>query len=161
MRSMIGMFVLLLSAAVAPALAGGPPPADLAKMLARPLSPGVMGLLIEHTDDPAARERLTAGLADTNPQTRAAAARVIYARGLVAMKPAVANALATETDESAAVEMIGALGVDLQSFDIPAIVKVGKGLSRHYRDRAAVAVVRAHAIPPYDLLKPLARSRSR
>jgi hypothetical protein len=41
-----------------------------------------MLVLAEHAQKPAARERLALALADQNPHTRAAAARVIFVQGV-------------------------------------------------------------------------------
>ncbi len=114
-----------------------------------------MGLLIEHVDDPAARERLVAGLTDSNPQTRAAAARVISARAVVSLKPEVIRALSTETDDGAIGEMLKAAGTDLTRDDVPALVGAGKRLGRAHKSSIAGTLGWAAGIPPMALLQPM------
>jgi hypothetical protein len=54
----------------------------LETLLAKSLGPGSVAMLVEHAQKPAARERLALALADQNPHTRAAAARVIFVQGI-------------------------------------------------------------------------------
>ena len=48
---------------------------DLENALSKPLTPGSVGLLVEHTRKEEAVERLTTALEDPHPDVRAAAAR--------------------------------------------------------------------------------------
>src|SRR5262249_47979546 len=73
-------------------------------LLARPVSPGAVALLVEISAVPAAQARLSAALADSDPDVRAAAARVIFVSGLRSLIPAVASALADEGNGLAAFE---------------------------------------------------------
>src|SRR5512132_1364575 len=82
--------------------------ADLDALLAKPVSPGVIALLVSHLPETRATERVIASLTNENPAVRAAAARVVYVSGLSGSGAAVRTALDAETDRSAAVEQLRA-----------------------------------------------------
>jgi TonB family protein len=94
----VGAFMAAFLAVAGPAAAASKP------------SPHGLGLLAGRVTDEAARERLKAGLADPRPEVRASAVRVINVSGVGALVPAIAAALASETDLAAASEMIRFLG---------------------------------------------------
>jgi TonB family protein len=75
-------------------------------LLALPVSPGALALLLPHAKEPAVRERWAAALADERPHVRSAAARVITVSGLRDLTPAVAAALEAESDADAAEEQL-------------------------------------------------------
>jgi TonB family protein len=83
----------------------------VAAAAADPGKPHALGLLTGRTSDPAAVERLRAGLKDASPETRAAAARVINASGVPDLLPAVREALAVESDPLPGGEMVRLLAV--------------------------------------------------
>jgi TonB family protein len=93
-------------------LAAEPPRHDLEKLLARPVSPGVVALLVPHvaTDERAAA-RVLASIAHADPAVRAAAARLCYVYAVKSAVPALRAALAAETDRAAAVELIRAVAL--------------------------------------------------
>lgn len=74
------------------------------EILARPISPGTVALLVEHSNAPAVQARLGAALRHANSEIRAAAARVLFVTGARGMVAAMTVALAAETSEDAAVE---------------------------------------------------------
>ncbi|MET0552380.1 MAG: energy transducer TonB [Vicinamibacteria bacterium] len=92
-RRTLAVLVLAAAAARAALAADAPKPHGL-------------GLLASRVTDEAAVERLRAGLTDADARTRAAATRVVNVSGTGALVPAVREALAKETDEAAASEMI-------------------------------------------------------
>ncbi|HEV8393969.1 MAG TPA: TonB family protein [Vicinamibacterales bacterium] len=73
-------------------------------ILARPISPGTIALLVEHANVPAVQVRLGAALRHASPDVRAAAARVLFVTGARGMVAPMTLALAAETSEDAAVE---------------------------------------------------------
>jgi len=77
-------------------------PIDLEEALKKPLSPGSVGLLVEHARGEKAMERLVAALEDPRPEVRAAAARVAFAGGATPLHPNLETALQKETDLAAA-----------------------------------------------------------
>ncbi len=86
-------------------LAGRDASADeLAKLLARPVSPGSLAMLARQAGKPGVRERLEAGLRSTDAASRGAAARVLDVSMERAAAPATREALAQETDAGAATE---------------------------------------------------------
>lgn len=97
---------LLVALATLPA---GAATDDLDALLARPLSPGSLALLIPHVKDPRVEPRWRAGLADESPEVRAAAARLLLVNGVSSAARDLAKALATETDHAAAREAARAL----------------------------------------------------
>jgi TonB family protein len=87
----------------------GAPANGLEEALARPLSPGAVGLLLEHGHDVRARDRIALALRDANPATRAMAARVVNVAPLESLTAQVADALASEPTTLAAEEQARAL----------------------------------------------------
>jgi hypothetical protein len=70
----------------------------LAATLALPISPGSIALLVEHPTDPAAQQRIKEALADSRPEVRTVAARVIFDMAMRGLLPDVKAALAKEQD---------------------------------------------------------------
>jgi hypothetical protein len=82
---------------------------DLPTLLARPMTPGSVALLVEHVKEPTAQKRLIEALKHEDPAVRAVAARIAFvtvSRGLV---PGLVTALAKESHVPTAVEQIRAL----------------------------------------------------
>jgi TonB family protein len=82
---------------------------DLTTLLARPMTPGSVALLVEHVMEPAAQKRLIEAVKHEDPAVRAVAARIAFvttSRGLLA--PLIAT-VAKETNTHTAVEQIRAL----------------------------------------------------
>jgi hypothetical protein len=76
-RATLGGLILTLAAGrTVVAGTGDAPPA-----LSKPVSPGSIALLVEHTARDDVRERLAHTLGDRRPAVRAAAARVLHAAG--------------------------------------------------------------------------------
>ena len=107
------LLALLGTGARAAGTQDGKADSELAKALARPLSPGSVAILVLHADNPAAAARLTEALAHEQPEVRAVAARVAFAirhRGLV---PALVKALVVEQNSLAGAEIVRALALIL------------------------------------------------
>ena len=104
---------VLLAALLAAALqeAAQPPRHDLEPLLARDVSPGVVALLVPHLGDDRAAVRILSAIAHPDAAVRATAARVCYVYAVRSAVPALRNALASETDRSAAVEMLRAVAL--------------------------------------------------
>lgn len=83
--------------------------ARVQKILALPLTPGSVALLVQFSSDPAAVGRLAAALRDPHPETRAAAARVVNVTLDRGLQQAVEDALASEENAEAAREEMRAL----------------------------------------------------
>lgn len=81
----------------------------LEELLARPLSPGVVALLLPHAANSDVQQRWRTAALDPSPTLRAAAARAIYAGGLKHLLPVVRQALDKESDQQAALEQARAL----------------------------------------------------
>ena len=73
-------------------------------ILSRPVSPGSIALLVEHSAAPAVQDRLSSALRSADPDVRAAAARVIFVVGMGQLVPSVAAALEAENSPQAAME---------------------------------------------------------
>lgn len=82
---------------------------EIDKLVARNLSPGVVGLLARHSKDTRAASRLRAGILDKTAPVRLAAARVLAVGRMVDLLPDLREALGRETDAGAAREEILAL----------------------------------------------------
>ena len=90
--------------------AQSPQPSEaLASLLALPISPGAIALLLPHTSSSAAVERISVALAHDLPDVRAVAARVAFTTRHAALAPALVRALATETHPVAGTEEVRAL----------------------------------------------------
>jgi hypothetical protein len=83
--------------------------AELDALLAQPLSPGTVALLVEQPTDPRVQRRLTEALADANPAVRSIAARVVLVTGSKGQTPGLVRALSKETDADAGSEELRAL----------------------------------------------------
>lgn len=85
-----------------------PPRVDLDTLLEKPVSPGVIALLVPHLPEPRAAERVIASLTHADPAVRATAARVASVTGLPSALGIIRAALDAETDRSAATEQLRA-----------------------------------------------------
>jgi TonB family protein len=83
--------------------------ADWEMYLAKPLSPGSVALLVQHSTEPRVLGRWAQALKDPRPEVRAAAARAINVTSARNLLSDVGVALAAEPDEAAAIEEIRAL----------------------------------------------------
>ena len=82
------LITITLGAAMAVAAAAAPAAAeDLQALLARPMTPGSVALLVEHVMEPAVQKRLIEAVKHEDPAVRAVAARIAFvttSRGLAA-----------------------------------------------------------------------------
>ncbi len=114
--------------ALALLLAAAPDPNGVEAALGRPLSPGAAALLLQHAADPRAVARLVEALSHERADVRAAAARVAGSVGLRPGLPALAQAIARETDVAAGLEEVRALALLAESTDsglLRAVVDIG------------------------------------
>jgi TonB family protein len=153
-------FAFVLTAAVighpAPAAPAAPAAADaaddLAKLLARPMTPGSVALLVEHVSQQAAQKRLIEAAKHEDPAVRAVAARIAFvteSRGLAS--PLIAM-VAKEENTQTAVEQIralsGMLGAPVDNVVMRHVERIG----------GPTAVVMAELLArtrPQDLVKHL------
>jgi TonB family protein len=101
------LILALLIVAPAAAAAEGQN-SDAATTLALPISPGSIALLVEHPTDAGAQQRIKQALADTRPEVRIVAARVILDMAMRGLLPDVQAALAKEQDPTAGSEELRA-----------------------------------------------------
>ncbi len=103
--------VLVLCAHVTPAQvpAGSELPADVAALIARPVSPATLALLRPHASDQKVQERWRDAVTHESPAVRAAAARMVHVAGVRWIVPTLLRALQSETDEAAAIEQVMAV----------------------------------------------------
>ena len=125
---------------------------ELQKLLARPPSPGGLALLASHLNDPAAVERVRAGIGDRDPRTRGTACRLVDLGALRELLPDVQRALEGESDPLAAEEELRALltlgDTALDETTVAAERRFSPGLDASY----ALMLARArgpHAMPRY------------
>ena len=102
----LGPALLALVLMVAPRAAAQTAPTPLDDILKLPLSPGSVAWLVQHMSQPSAQVRLGAALRDSQPNVRAAAARVIFIAGIRGMAGPIMVALGSETSPEAAAEQI-------------------------------------------------------
>jgi TonB family protein len=138
MSRLFGSFTtgLLLVGVAAPSGAD-----ELDRLLAKPVSPGSLAVLIPYVKDERVQERWRTALTNPNPQVRATAARLVFVDGVVSAVPALKQALAQESDESVAPELAQAL----------------LGLAR---DTDEVVLAAAARVAPARLAVTLARART-
>jgi TonB family protein len=77
---------------------------DLEALLAKPVSPGSLGLLVPYASDPRVQERWRASVEHPSPAVRATAARLVTVVGVTAALPQLARLVATESDTAVAIE---------------------------------------------------------
>jgi TonB family protein len=82
---------------------------DLAAVLARPVSPGSVALLVEHIMDPAAQKRLIEAVKHEDPAVRAVAARIAFVTMSKGTAPALVTTLAKEEHAQTAAEQVRTL----------------------------------------------------
>ncbi len=92
---------------------GAASPASADEAFARPLSPGSVALLLQHSAAPGMPKRLVEALQDPRPEVRAIAARVAFTTRHTAIGPALGAALDRETNPAAAAEIVRALALIL------------------------------------------------
>lgn len=106
--------------------------AELDALLAQPLSPGAVALLVEQPTDPRVQKRLTEALADANPAVRSVAARVVLVTGSKGQTPGLVRALSKETDPETAAEEVHALltflGAAADEQGLTAVKRLGQGV---------------------------------
>ena len=113
--------MILLAGALSITAAGSP--TELTALLTRPISPGAIALLAEHTSQPGVPERLQVAMRDPNPQVRAVAARVAHIGFVKSLAGTIGQVLATETDAEATREQIRALAALAPPSEDPALWK--------------------------------------
>ena len=129
--------------------------AEWRPVLARPLSPGSVALLVEHPNEPGVHERWAAALKDARPEVRASAARVIHASGSIGLLPDLLATLATEADVTAAIEELRALGsLGNPSID-GALIAAGRRLGRPVVDVTAETLGRTRGTDAFQHLPSL------
>jgi TonB family protein len=109
MAIVLAAFVSQLTHAAPAPPAAADAAADLAKLLALPMTPGSVALLVEHVTEQAAQKRLIEAVKHEDPAVRAVAARIAFvtmSRGLAA--PLI-TMVAKEENTHTAVEQIRAL----------------------------------------------------
>jgi hypothetical protein len=100
---------LLSVLALGPPPGAQQPPESLDVWLSRPASPGTLAALIPHSADARVEERWRQSLAHSDARTRGTAARLLLVSVRGASASALADSLAKETDEAAALEEARAL----------------------------------------------------
>jgi len=113
-------------------------------------SPYAIATLVQQADDGTLTAPLTAGLQSKVPLVRATAARVIAIRGLTPLLPLVREAVAGESDASAAREEIRALVLLGGAEDLALAVQTSAKWPRGMDDAVAVAVARLGLMPAVD-----------
>jgi hypothetical protein len=93
-------------ACLAPAAAAAE---DLAAVLARPISPGSVALLVEHATQVAAQKRLIEAVGHQDPAVRAVAARVAFVTVSKGLAGALITAVAKEDHVQTGAEQVRAL----------------------------------------------------
>ena len=116
---------LALFALSLPVAASEPPTLDA--LLSRPVSPGVVALLIRHANDARARAAWATALSDERPQVRAAAARAIGTSGAFPLAAALRAALSREKAGFAAAEEAAALASVLPADEDAALLTSATG----------------------------------
>ena len=89
--------------------AGGQNVDTVTDLLAKPVSPGTLALLIPHVNDPRVLERWRRALWNPDAIVRGVAARLLHVGGAISMVGSLRQVLETETDAAAAVEISRAL----------------------------------------------------
>ncbi len=129
--------------ALALLLAAAPDPNGVEAALGRPLSPGAVALLLQHAVDPRAGARLIEALSHERADVRAAAARVAGSVGLRAGLPALAQAVARESDAVAGLEEVRALALLAESTE-PGLLRAVAGVGPAALDTWASTRAQAH-----------------
>lgn len=124
-------------------LAATPDPNGVEAALGRPLSPGAVALLLQHAADPRAGARLVEALSHERADVRAAAARVAGSVGLRPGLPALAQAVARESDAVAGLEEVRALALLAESTD-PGLLRAVAGVGPAALDTWASIRALAH-----------------
>lgn len=86
-------------------------------------TPDSVARLVSESDEKVLAESLTAALASDQPLVRATAARVVAVRNVSALVPALRAKLETETDPSAARELVRAIGLTGTAEDVAAVAQ--------------------------------------
>ena len=125
-------------------------------VLARPVSPGTLALLLQYPKDPRALTRWSESLANRDPHIRATAARLLRVSTVSLSIPALLRALAAESDVATAREIGGALVSLGGSTEDRAVLDAAKRLS--LSDLAIVVATTRHEraiaeLPQFDQLK--------
>jgi TonB family protein len=121
---MISLLFAGALAAVATADPSSSPRKDLEALLARPVSPGVVALLVTHVADDRAIKRIVEALSHPDAAVRAAAARAATVVDLREAASALRLALGSETDRSAAAEQLRAVVLLTPPVDDLALIPV-------------------------------------
>ena len=162
-RRLLAVFVSLsLVSAAGLALPRPAAAEDLPALLARPMSPGSIALLVSHASEPAAQKRLAEAVKHENPAVRAVAARVAFVTMSKGLAPALIGTVAKEEHAHTAAEQVralmGLLGKPGDQIVIRAVTRIG--------GPAAIAMAESLArTRPADIpgllptLLPLANSR--
>jgi len=114
-----GVFGVLLAMAIPATVLGADD--EVGALLAKPVSPGALAMLVGHTKDPRVAQHWRTALTHNTSQVRAAAARLLYVTGTVSAVDDLRRALSAEADEDAAFEQAQAL-LDLGSADADSLV---------------------------------------
>jgi hypothetical protein len=102
---------------------------ELPALLARPLSPGSIAMLVEHASEPAVQKRLGEAVKHENPAVRAVAARAAFVTMSKGLAPALIGAVAKEEHAQTAAEQVralmGLLGAPGDQIVIRAVTRIG------------------------------------
>ena len=105
MRRIVVAVLVAMALVAPPAMAAD----SIEAVLARPVSPGTLALLLQYVTDPRAATRWGDALRSTDPNVRATAARLLYVSRVAAALPLLRQALSVETDRGAAIEIARAV----------------------------------------------------
>ncbi len=129
--------------------------ADWRDYLKRPVSPGSIALLVEHSQDAPVLERWTVALRDRDPRVRAAAARMANVSNAVGVVPALLSALENEADAGAGTEEIRAIAALGGTATDLALVTTARRLGPWAVRAYAGMLARARGAEAVNLLDPL------
>ena len=109
MRRIVSAALIAMALVAPPAMAAD----SIEAILARPVSPGTLALLLQYVTDPRAATRWGEALRSADPNVRATAARLLYVSRVPVALPQLRQALSVESDRAVATEIaraVSALG---------------------------------------------------
>jgi TonB family protein len=95
-------------------------------VLARPVSPGTLAMLLEYNTDQRVVTRWVEALSNADPHVRATAARLLHVGGAAGAVPQLRSAIVAESDPAAAMEMARPLLAMGAASDDAALLEVAK-----------------------------------
>lgn len=164
MKGVLALGLLLVTSAPIAAVDVVPSPRDAEALLAHPISPGVIALLVNRGGDHRVVELISTALRDTRPQVRSMAARFVGIRKVTHLEPVVREALRGETDLFAAREQVRALGILGAGPSDPDLLDAARRLDHRIAWVVTETLVRHHRVGGLrtylDDLRTLAPARS-